>query len=122
KRVLEWFDDLEAAGQEKDPRPFFLCEYAHAMGTGPGSLKDYWDIIERYPRLMGGCVWEWADHGIRQRTEAGVEWFAYGGDFGDHPNDGNFCIDGLVSPDRRPHPGLIEYKYVIQPVRVYARD
>lgn len=122
KRVLEWFDDLEAAGQEKDPRPFFLCEYAHAMGTGPGSLKDYWDIIERYPRLMGGCVWEWADHGIRQRTEAGVEWFAYGGDFGDHPNDGNFCIDGLISPDRRPHPGLIEYKYVIQPVRVYARD
>jgi len=122
RRVLDWFDDLEEAGKDADPRPFFLCEYAHAMGTGPGSLKDYWDIIERYPRLMGGCVWEWADHGIRQRTESGVEWFAYGGDFGDHPNDGNFCIDGLVSPDRRPHPGLVEYKYVIQPVRVDAAD
>ncbi|MEW6229419.1 MAG: beta-galactosidase domain 4-containing protein, partial [Bacillota bacterium] len=74
------------------------------------------------PRLMGGCVWEWADHGIRQRTEAGEEWFAYGGDFGDEPNDGNFCIDGLVFPDRQPHPGLLEYKKILEPVRIEPVD
>lgn len=112
-----------AEGQKADePRPFFLCEYAHAMGNGPGSLKDYWDAIYQYPRLLGGCVWEWADHGIRQRTASGEEWFAYGGDFGDTPNDGNFCIDGLTSPDRVPHPGLIEYKKVIEPIWAEAKD
>ena len=71
---------------------------------------------------LGGCVWEWVDHGIRQKTADGVEWFAYGGDFGDQPNDGNFCIDGLVSPDRVPGPGLTEYKTVIQPVAVTPLD
>jgi beta-galactosidase/beta-glucuronidase len=105
-----------------DPRPFFMCEYAHAMGNGPGNLKEYWDAIERHPRLLGGCVWEWADHGIRRRTPAGEEWFAYGGDFGDEPNDGNFCIDGLNFPDRIPHSGLIEYKKVLEPVRVEPVD
>ncbi len=112
-----------AEGQKTDnPQPFFLCEYAHAMGNGPGSLQDYWDAIYQYPRLIGGCVWEWADHGIRQKTESGEEWFAYGGDFGDTPNDGNFCIDGLTSPDRVPHPGLMEYKKVIAPVWAEAKD
>jgi beta-galactosidase/beta-glucuronidase len=111
--------DLYEEGRRTDnPKPFFLCEYAHAMGTGPGSLQDYWDIIEAAPRLIGGCVWEWADHGIRRKTEGGTEYYAYGGDFGDKPNDGNFCIDGLCWPDRTPHTGLIEYKRVIQPVRV----
>ena len=105
-----------------DPRPFFLCEYAHAMGNGPGSLQDYWDVIDQYPRLLGGCVWEWADHGIRQFTENGTEWFAYGGDFGDVPNDGPFCIDGLCSPDRVPHPALRELKKVIAPVLATAED
>lgn len=104
----------------EDPRPYYMCEYAHAMGTGPGSLKEYWEAIRTYPRLIGGCIWEWCDHGIRQHTASGEEWFAYGGDFNDFPNDGNFCIDGLVSPDRIPHTGLVEYKKVIQPVQVDA--
>jgi beta-galactosidase/evolved beta-galactosidase subunit alpha len=102
--------------------PFVLCEYAHAMGNGPGGLREYWDAIYRYPRLMGGFVWEWADHGIRQTTADGREYFAYGGDFGDEPNDGNFVCDGLVFPDRRPSPGLIEYKKVIEPVKVEVID
>ena len=114
-------NELIKQGQRTDdPRPFFLCEYAHAMGNGPGNLKEYWEAIRTYPRLLGGCVWEWCDHGIRQRTASGEEWFAYGGDFGDYPNDGNFCIDGLVSPDRVPHPGLIEYKKILEPVLVEA--
>ena len=114
---------LIAEGQKTDdPRPFFLCEYAHAMGNGPGSLKEYWETINTYPRLLGGCVWEWADHGIRQWTPAGEEWFGYGGDFGDVPNDGNFCIDGLCSPDRVPHPALLELKKVIAPVGANAED
>jgi len=108
-----------AEGENKtDNRPFFMCEYAHAMGNGPGNLKEYWDAIYSHKRLIGGCVWEWADHGIRTATEDGVEFFAYGGDFGDRPNDGNFCIDGLCTPEHDPHTGLIEYKKIIQPVRV----
>jgi len=105
----------------KDPaskKPLFLCEYSHAMGNGPGDLREYWDAIYRNPKLMGGCVWEWTDHGIRTTTPEGVPFFAYGGDFGDVPNDGNFCIDGLVTPDRKPHVGLLELKQVIAPVRI----
>ncbi len=114
---------LIAQGQKTDdPYPFFLCEYAHAMGNGPGSLKEYWETIYQYPRLLGGCVWEWTDHGIRQKAEGGAEWFAYGGDFGDTPNDGNFCIDGLTSPDRVPHPALLELKKVIAPVWAEPKD
>ncbi len=105
-----------------DARPFFMCEYAHAMGNSPGNLKEYWDAIWKYPRLIGGCVWEWTDHGIRQKTADGREWFAYGGDFGEQPHDGNFCIDGLIFPDRIPHPGLTEYKKILEPVVVSAVD
>ncbi len=105
-----------------DPRPFFMCEYAHAMGNGPGNLKEYWDVIRAHPRLMGGCVWEWVDHSVRQHTPEGEEWFAYGGDFGDQPNDGDFCIDGLNFPDRRPYPGLLEYKKILEPVEVTPLD
>ena len=110
-------------GERKDEkRPFFLCEYAHAMGQGPGNLEEYWEAFWKYPRLLGGCVWEWVDHAIRQSTDMGEEWFAYGGDFGDFPNDGNFCVDGLNFPDRIPHTGLVEYKHVIQPAHVEAVD
>lgn len=101
-----------------DPRPWFQCEYAHAMGNGPGGMKEYQEAFDQYPRLLGGCIWEWADHGLRQRTEDGEEWFAYGGDFGDQPHDGNFCMDGLCSPDRMPHPGLREFKKLIEPGHV----
>ena len=113
---------LAEEGTKDDPRPFFMCEYAHAMGNGPGNLKEYWDTIYAHDRLLGGCVWEWSDHGIRQRTADGTPWFAYGGDFEDDPNDGNFCTDGLVSPDRVPHPCMQELKHVYAPVRVEAMD
>jgi len=99
-------------------KPFFLCEYAHAMGNGPGGLSEYWEAIRRYDRLLGGCVWEWLDHGIRTTTPDGRAYFAYGGDFGDQPNDDNFVCDGLLFPDRTPSPGLLEYKKVLEPVYV----
>jgi beta-galactosidase/evolved beta-galactosidase subunit alpha len=115
--------DLATLGERTDlGKPHILCEYAHAMGNGPGSLLEYWETIYRYPRLQGGCVWEWCDHGIRRHTPDGREYFAYGGDFGDEPNDGNFVIDGLVSADRVPSPGLIEYKKIIEPVKVEVVD
>ena len=113
---------IEQGKRTDDPRPFFMCEYAHAMGNGPGNLKEYWEAIRTYPRLLGGCIWEWVDHGLRRATESGEEWFAYGGDFGDEPNDGNFCIDGLTFPNRIPHTGLIEYKKVLEPVHVAPVD
>lgn len=122
-RMYPTIEYLEEQGQKTDdPRPFFMCEYAHAMGNGPGNLKEYWETIYKYPRLLGGCVWEWVDHAIRQRTAEGTEWFAYGGDFDDHPNDGNFCVDGLNYPDRIPHTGLIELKKAYEPLAVEAVD
>ena len=99
-----------------------MCEYAHAMGNSPGNLKEYWEIIEAYPRIRGGFIWDWVDQGIKRISEKGEVWFAYGGDFGDQPSDASFCINGLVFPDRTPHPALLEYKKVIQPVRVEAVD
>ncbi len=99
-------------------KPHILCEYAHAMGNGPGGLKEYWETFYAYDRLQGGFVWEWVDHGLRQYTPEGEEYFAYGGDFGETPHDGNFVIDGLVRPDRKPSPALAEYKKVIEPVVV----
>jgi beta-galactosidase/evolved beta-galactosidase subunit alpha len=102
--------------------PHIMCEYAHAMGNGPGGLVEYWDAFYSSPRLMGGCIWEWVDHGIRQKAANGKEFYAYGGDFGDLPNDSNFVADGLVFPDRKPSPGLLEYKKVIEPLKVEALD
>ena len=93
--------------------PFLLCEYAHAMGNGPGGLADYQALFERHPRCQGGFVWEWIDHGLR---DAARGFFAYGGDFGEPLHDGNFVADGLVFPDRTPSPGLIELKKVFEPV------
>ncbi|MFE3547102.1 glycoside hydrolase family 2 TIM barrel-domain containing protein [Streptomyces kronopolitis] len=109
---------------EQDARrrhlPFLLCEYAHAMGNGPGGLVEYQRLFERYPRCQGGFVWEWIDHGLRQRTPAGELFHAYGGDFGEELHDGNFVCDGLVFPDRVPSPGLLELKKVFEPVRIEA--
>jgi beta-galactosidase len=98
--------------------PMLLCEYAHAMGNGPGGLAEYEALFDRYERLHGGFVWEWIDHGIRQVDDEGREFFAYGGDFGEPVHDGNFIADGLLFPDRTPSPGLVEYAAVIAPVRV----
>jgi beta-galactosidase len=109
-------DIIGWAKAEIGDRPLILCEYSHAMGNSNGSLADYWAAFETYHGLQGGFIWEWIDHGIRQVDATGKTYWAYGGDFGDVPNDYNFCADGLVWPDRTPHPGLYEYKYLIQPV------
>ncbi|MGP3926680.1 glycoside hydrolase family 2 TIM barrel-domain containing protein [Streptomyces sp. 8N616] len=98
--------------------PFILCEYAHAMGNGPGGLSEYQRLFETYERCQGGFVWEWIDHGIARHTGDGESWYAYGGDFGEELHDGNFVCDGLLFPDRTPSPGLTEYKKVIEPVRI----
>ena len=98
--------------------PFVLCEYAHAMGNGPGGLLEYQQLFESSPRCMGGFVWEWIDHGLRQRDDQGRERFAYGGDFGEQVHDGNFVADGLLFPDRRPSPGLLDYAAVIAQVHI----
>lgn len=96
-------------------RPLFLCEYSHAMGNGPGDLKRYWDCIEAHDEFFGGCVWEFTDHSVAVGDKYGNPSFTYGGDFGDFPNDINFCVDGLVYPDRRIHTGLLELKQVLMP-------
>lgn len=103
-------------------KPFLLFEYAHAMGNGPGGLTEFWDFFYSNPFTQGGFVWEWCDHGIRTQTKNGTEFFGYGGDFGDKPNDGNFITDGLVFPDKTPSPGLTEYKKIIEPVRISEKD
>lgn len=98
--------------------PYVLCEYAHAMGTGPGGLLEYQELIDASPRIMGGFVWEWLEHGIRVRLADGRERIAYGGDFGEVIHDGNFVIDGLVSADREPRPGLHDLAVMYAPVRI----
>ncbi|WHY67598.1 beta-galactosidase subunit alpha [Neobacillus sp. SuZ13] len=102
---------------EKSKKPHILCEYAHAMGNGPGNLKEYQDLFYKYDKLQGGFVWEWFDHGIETVAEDGTVYYQYGGDFGDDPTNGNFCIDGLIMPDGTPSPSLYEYKKVIEPVQ-----
>ncbi|MDR0531923.1 MAG: hypothetical protein LBG83_07665 [Oscillospiraceae bacterium] len=108
-------------------KPFFLCEYAHAMGFGPGNLEEYWQTFYQYENLMGGCIWEWADHAVDQEAVAkrqellppesrGLRW-TYGGDHGERIHDSNFCVDGLFYPDRRPHTGAYEMKNVYRPLR-----
>ncbi|HTJ37966.1 MAG TPA: glycoside hydrolase family 2 TIM barrel-domain containing protein [Dactylosporangium sp.] len=118
-RMYASHEEVDAIGRGEDhvPHlPFILCEYAHAMGNGPGGLAEYDALFDRHPRCQGGFVWEWIDHGIR--TDRG---FAYGGDFGEPLHDGNFVIDGLVFPDRTPSPGLVELAAVYAPVRVDVR-
>lgn len=105
-------------GEHPHPKPRIICEYGHAMGNGPGGLSEYQAVFDRWDSIQGHFVWEWADHGLLARTEDGREYHRYGGDFGDYPNNSNFCIDGLVFPWQEPSPGLIEYGQVICPVRV----
>ncbi|MGP6139880.1 glycoside hydrolase family 2 TIM barrel-domain containing protein [Jeotgalibaca sp. A127] len=113
---VELMDELGQRTEFKQPH--ILCEYAHAMGNGPGGFKEYMEVFRKHPRLQGGFVWEWMDHGIRKHTETGESYFAYGGDFGETPHDSTFVIDGLVMPDRTPSPALYEYKKVIEQIRV----
>lgn len=109
---------------EKDgTKPFVLCEYCHAMGNGPGDLEDYFQVIHQYDGACGGFVWEWSDHAIDMgKTKDGKKRYAYGGDHEEYPHDGNFCLDGLVYPNRTPHTGLLEFKNVHRPARVTAFD
>lgn len=103
-------------------RPLILCEYAHAMGNSVGNLQDYWDVIESHNALQGGFIWDWVDQGLRKLTGDGKEFWAYGGDFGDKPTDGNFCINGLVQPDRKPNPHLHEVRKVYQYIKAFPVD
>jgi beta-galactosidase len=114
---------VESIADYNGKLPYILCEYSHAMGNGPGDLEDYWQVIYANDALVGGCVWEFTDHSIAQRDEKGrYTKFTYGGDFGEHPHDGNFCVDGLVYPDRRIHTGLMELKQVYRPIRGTYKD
>lgn len=114
---------LEMLGRDTSrSKPHIVCEYAHAMGNGPGGLKEYWEIFEKYPRLQGGFIWEWIDHGLRRKDKNGREYDTYGGDYGDYPNSGAFCCDGLLQADRSPTPALRQVKKVLEPVRFEQFD
>ncbi|SFF44618.1 glycoside hydrolase family 2 TIM barrel-domain containing protein [Curtobacterium sp. YR515] len=110
----------EAARQRS--KPFIHCEYVHAMGNGPGQIAEYEALVDKYPRLHGGFVWEWRDHGLLAHTPDGRPYYAYGGDFHEVVHDGNFVMDGLVLPDDTPTPGLAEFAAVVAPIRLSASD
>jgi beta-galactosidase len=103
-----------------DKRPVILCEYAHSMGNSTGNMKEYWDIIHSNDRALGGYIWDWIDQGILTKDKNGKEFLAYGGDFGDKPNDGSFCLNGIIASDRTPKPATYECKKVNQPVVISA--
>ncbi|MEZ5105603.1 MAG: glycoside hydrolase family 2 TIM barrel-domain containing protein [Draconibacterium sp.] len=107
---------MEEYAKSNPAKPLIQCEYAHAMGNSVGNLQDYWDVIEKYPALQGGFIWDWVDQGLLTTNNEGEEFWAYGGDFGPDtvPSDGNFCLNGLVNPDREPKPQLLEVKKVYQ--------
>lgn len=110
---------IEFAKDESKTKPLVLCEFIHAMGNGPGNIKEYIDAFYEHPKLQGGFVWEWANHGLLTRDkESSDEFYAYGGDFGDEPNDSNFIMDGVLHSDHTPTPGLVEYKKGIEPIKV----
>lgn len=112
---------VDFAKDESKAKPLVLCEFIHAMGNGPGNIKEYIDAFYEHPKLQGGFVWEWANHGLLTKDkETGEEFYAYGGDFGDVPNDSNFIMDGVLHSDHTPNPGLIEYKKGIEPVQVIS--
>ena len=125
--MYTWLDNPQKPFVMKDiiansTHPHILCEYAHAMGNGPGNLKEYQDLFYAHDKLQGGFIWEWFDHGIESYTVQGEKYYRYGGDFGDDPSNKDFCIDGMLMPDRTPSPGLYEYKKVIEPVTTTAVD
>lgn len=115
--IINW-----ASYPTADERPMILCEYSHAMGNSNGCLKEYFDAFRNYHGLQGGFIWEWVDHGIEKIDRHGKKYWGYGGDFGDEPNDFNFVADGLVFPDRTPHPALFEFKKLAQTVEFKAVD
>ena len=122
--------DLKWYGYSKQLRPLIMCEYAHSMGNSTGNFQDYWDVIEKYPQLQGGCIWDWVDQGIlrqdatKGRPDNGLQSYLYGGDFGPEnvPSDGNFMCNGIIFPDRKPHPGYWEVKKAYQDVKFKLVD
>lgn len=136
RALLEWNTDIYCpmyshpseleryAKDEKMTRPFILCEYAHAMGNSLGNFQEYWNIIEKYPILQGGCIWDWVDQGFAAQTADGRKYWTYGGDYGENgtPSDGNFCINGLVYPDRSVKPQTEEMKKVYQNIKFLGFD
>lgn len=116
--------DEVMAMYEKDgkKRPLIICEYAHAMGNSTGFFKEYWDLFEQYPEMQGAFIWDWVDQGLEKKDENGNPYYVYGGDFGDTPNDGNFCLNGVVFPDRSPKPALQTVKKVQQFVKLEGKD
>ncbi|KAI1178335.1 glycoside hydrolase family 2 protein [Nemania sp. FL0916] len=118
-RMYTPVDEMIKYAEEKDwKKPFVMCEFAHAMGNGPGAIQEYIEAFYKYPRLMGGFVWEWANHGLITKTKDGQKYYGYGGDFGDEPNDYNFVMDGLCDSRHFPGPGLLEYSKAIEPVQI----
>jgi beta-galactosidase len=117
-------ESLDETGAKNDPRPFFVCEYAHAMGNAVGNLQEYWDVIEKHDRLIGGCIWDWVDQGLQKEVPGnpGEYFFAYGGDYGDRPTDWNFCVNGLTTPDRSITPKMKEVKKVYQYIGIDPQD
>ena len=113
--------NVENYVKDNPKKPFILCEYAHAMGNSNGDIQDYWDLARKYPSMQGGFVWDFADQAVWKTDKRG-KWFAYGGDFGDSPNDDNFNCNGFVTADRTYHPGAYEIKHAYQPVHVDAWD
>ncbi|MBF0199039.1 MAG: DUF4981 domain-containing protein, partial [Planctomycetes bacterium] len=114
---------LEAHGKStQDRRPYLLNEYAHAMGNGVGNLQEYVDVFEKYPKLIGGCIWDWIDQGIQKMGPDGKAFYAYGGDFGDTPNDGNFCLNGIINADRSINAKTLETKKAYQDIAFTLLD
>ena len=122
-RMYPSLDEIREYLQKDSSKPFLLVEYCHSMGNGPGDFEDYFQMIQDNDKMCGGFVWEWCDHAIAHGTaENGKTIYAYGGDHGEEIHDGNFCMDGLVYPDRTVHTGLLEYKNVYRPARVISYD
>ncbi len=122
-RMYPAFEEIQEYLDRGPGKPLILCEYSHSMGNGPGDLEDYFELFQRHNQMCGGFVWEWCDHAIAHgKTAEGKTIYGYGGDHGEVIHDGNFCMDGLVYPDRTPHTGLLEYRNVYRPVRAVSFD
>ena len=124
--MYPFHDHVKAIGEGKTKiqkfakKPFFMCEYVHAMGVGPGGVEEYWDLVYAHPNLMGGCVWEWADHAVNHGVGGNSKYpyqYTYGGDHGEEKHDKNFCVDGMLYPDKTPHTGAYVIKAVYRPIR-----
>ncbi len=120
-RMYDPVEDVRKFLETEENRPYFLCEYSHAKGTGPGDVYDYWELAYANPKFIGGCIWEWCDHGVECENEKG-KYYAYGGDFNEYVHDGHYCVDGLVRPDREVYSGLREVKAVYQYIKAELID